>query len=108
MVTCAPIVRAHAATSQPIQPAPTTTTRLARAMRYRRSSESATVRSDTTPGRSTPGMSNDLGAAPVARIKARGIPVLCWTIKSPEAAARALKIADAITFESFRPPIHGA
>jgi glycerophosphoryl diester phosphodiesterase len=50
----------------------------------------------------------DLAAAPVARLKARGVPVLCWTIKSPEAAANALKIADAITFETFLPPLSGA
>lgn len=37
----------------------------------------------------------------IAALKARGVPVLCWTIRSPEDAAQALKIADAITFEGF-------
>jgi hypothetical protein len=29
------------------------------------------------------------------------VPVLCWTIKSPEAEAEARKVADNITFEGY-------
>ena len=47
----------------------------------------------------------DLQAAPVTRLRARGVPVLCWTIRSPEAAEKALEIADAITFERYRPTL---
>ena len=43
----------------------------------------------------------DLASAPVARIKAAGYPVLCWTIRSQAAAAEARQVADNITFEGF-------
>ncbi len=50
----------------------------------------------------------DLHAAPVTRLKAQGVPVLCWTVRSPEAGQEALKIADAVTFEGYNPTIPGA
>lgn len=37
----------------------------------------------------------------VARMKARGVPVLCWTTRSPEAEAEARRIADNVTFEGY-------
>lgn len=43
----------------------------------------------------------DLAMARVAELKAQGTPVLCWTIRSPEAEAEARKIADNITFEGY-------
>ncbi|GHF34542.1 glycerophosphodiester phosphodiesterase family protein [Seohaeicola zhoushanensis] len=43
----------------------------------------------------------DLGRPRVAELKARGVPILCWTICSPEAEAEARKIADNITFERY-------
>ncbi len=46
-----------------------------------------------------------LGAANVARLKARGVPILTWTIRSPEEEARAREVADNITFEGYLPPI---
>lgn len=45
----------------------------------------------------------DLSALPVAEIKARGFPVLCWTIRSPQAEAEARLIADNVTFEGYLP-----
>ena len=39
----------------------------------------------------------------VAGLKAAGVPVLCWTIRSPGDAARALNVADNITFEGYLP-----
>ena len=39
----------------------------------------------------------------VAELKARGVPILCWTIRSPEQEARARVIADAVTFEGYLP-----
>ena len=45
----------------------------------------------------------DLAAAPVAEAKALGLPVACWTIRSPEAQAVALEIADCVTFEGYLP-----
>ena len=43
----------------------------------------------------------DLDAAPVARIKAAGYPVLCWTIRSSDAEVDARRIADQVTFEGY-------
>lgn len=44
-----------------------------------------------------------LDMAPVAALKAQGVPVLCWTIRSPDQAQRALAVADNITFEGYTP-----
>ncbi len=38
----------------------------------------------------------------VAELKAQGVPILCWTIRSPEAEALARQIADNVTFERYR------
>ncbi len=37
----------------------------------------------------------------IGALKARGQPILCWTIRSPEAEAEARKFADNITFEGY-------
>lgn len=39
----------------------------------------------------------------VSELKARGTPVLCWTIRSPEEEAVARRVADNITFEGYFP-----
>lgn len=43
----------------------------------------------------------DLPRPRVADLKRRGAHVLCWTIKSPEAEARARQIAENVTFEGY-------
>ncbi len=43
----------------------------------------------------------DLDRPRVAELKAAGASVLCWTIKSPEAEAKARRVADNITFEGY-------
>lgn len=45
----------------------------------------------------------DLAAPRVAELKARGVPILCWTVKSPEQEAQARRVADNITFEGYTP-----
>lgn len=45
----------------------------------------------------------DLGNPAVTALKARGVPVLCWTVRSPEQEAEARRVADNITFEQYRP-----
>ena len=45
----------------------------------------------------------DLGDPAVAALKARGVPVLCWTIRSPGDEAAARRIADNVTFEGYLP-----
>lgn len=37
----------------------------------------------------------------IAELKAQGVPVLCWTIRSPVEEASARRIADNITFEGY-------
>jgi glycerophosphoryl diester phosphodiesterase len=44
----------------------------------------------------------DLGAAPVARARADGYTILCWTVRSLEQDRAAREIADNITFEGYR------
>ena len=39
----------------------------------------------------------------VVAARGRGVPVFCWTIRSADAAAQALRHCDQITFEGFRP-----
>lgn len=45
----------------------------------------------------------DLGNPAIAALKARGVPVLCWTIRSAEHERAARCTADNITFEAYRP-----
>lgn len=45
----------------------------------------------------------DLDRPRVAQIKARRVPVLCWTIRSEEEEARARRVADNVTFEGYLP-----
>lgn len=44
---------------------------------------------------------NDLKNPAVTKLKARGVPVLCWTVKSPAQEKTARKVADNITFEQY-------
>jgi len=43
----------------------------------------------------------DLTSDRVTQLKSRGMPILCWTIRSPEAEANARQIADNVTFEGY-------
>lgn len=43
----------------------------------------------------------NLDAARVEQLKSRGVPILCWTIRSPEQEQQARRIADNITFENY-------
>lgn len=47
---------------------------------------------------------SDLDSAPLATLKARGVPVLCWTIHTAAQEVHARRIADNITFEGYLPP----
>ena len=46
----------------------------------------------------------DLGRPRIAELAARGVPILCWTTKTPDQHAEALKIAETVTFEGYLPP----
>lgn len=39
--------------------------------------------------------------APITALRASGLPVITWTIRSPEEAVKALRCSDQITFEGF-------
>lgn len=47
----------------------------------------------------------DLDRPRVLALKAQGVAVLCWTIRSPQAEADARRIAENVTFESYPSPI---
>ena len=44
----------------------------------------------------------DLANPALARLKAEGLPILTWTIRSPAEEAAARRVADNITFEGYR------
>ena len=44
-----------------------------------------------------------LEATPVTALKARGVPLLCWTVRSAEQEIKARRLADNITFEGYIP-----
>jgi len=44
-----------------------------------------------------------LDTGPVARVKIRGLPILCWTVRSERQEQDARRIADNITFEGYMP-----
>jgi len=46
-----------------------------------------------------------LPAKGATRLRVEDFPVLCWTIRSPLEAARALRHCDQITFEGYLPPL---
>ncbi|MDH5798506.1 MAG: glycerophosphodiester phosphodiesterase family protein [Paracoccaceae bacterium] len=45
---------------------------------------------------------NDLTNPRVTELKAAGVPILCWTVKSESQETEARRIADNITFENYR------
>ncbi|WP_333683999.1 glycerophosphodiester phosphodiesterase family protein [Pontibaca methylaminivorans] len=49
----------------------------------------------------------DLRRGRVQELRRRGVPVLCWTIRSEAAEFRARRLADNITFEGYRPRLPG-
>ncbi len=49
--------------------------------------------------------SDALNTPRITDLKAAGAPILCWTIRSPEADTEARKIADNVTFEGYLPPV---
>ncbi|WP_380058637.1 glycerophosphodiester phosphodiesterase family protein [Falsihalocynthiibacter sp. SS001] len=46
---------------------------------------------------------NSLDLPRVQELKSQGVPILCWTIKSPQAEEKARKVADNVTFEGYLP-----
>ena len=44
---------------------------------------------------------DDLDNPRVAELKAAGLAILCWTVRSPEVEAEARRVADNVTFEGY-------
>ncbi len=44
---------------------------------------------------------SDLTRPRVAELKAQGVPILCWTVRSPEQEADVRSVADNVTFEGY-------
>ena len=91
-VTWTPIWISEAATSEPMNPMPTTTARAPRVASCLMASDSATVRSWWTPGRSAPGTSRVLFTPPVvisSRSKGTGPPSFkcTWCVSASTRAA---------------------
>ncbi len=49
----------------------------------------------------------DLDRPRVHELHDAGVPVLCWTVRSPEEDAKARRVADNVTFEGYLPPVPG-
>ncbi|MDZ7711475.1 MAG: glycerophosphodiester phosphodiesterase family protein [Roseovarius sp.] len=47
----------------------------------------------------------DLDNPHLARLRAQGAGILCWTVRSPQDEVRARRVADSITFEGYLPDI---
>lgn len=45
----------------------------------------------------------ELASPAVARLKAEGVPVLCWTVRNPAEEIAARRVADNVTFEGYAP-----
>jgi glycerophosphoryl diester phosphodiesterase len=50
----------------------------------------------------------DLDMPAIARLRAADVPVLCWTIRSPDAEAAARRVVQNITFEGYAAPFPSA
>ncbi len=50
---------------------------------------------------------DDLDRARVVELRSQGLPVLCWTIRTPDEEALVRPHSDNITFEGYRPAIPG-
>ena len=45
----------------------------------------------------------DLDSPAVTALRERGVPILCWTVRSAAEERAARRVADNITFEGYRP-----
>lgn len=46
----------------------------------------------------------DLASLAIGRLKAAGLPILCWTVRDAASEQKARQVADNITFEGYLPP----
>lgn len=74
---------------------------------YRRAELAALADAERTGASFVSHDRNDLANAALARLKREGLPILTWTVRSPEQENEARKVADNITFEGYRPVVPG-
>lgn len=72
---------------------------------YRRAELAALADAERTGAAFVSHDRRDLANPALARLKAEGLAVLTWTIRSPVEEAAARTVADNITFEGYRPAI---
>ena len=72
---------------------------------YRRAELAALADAERTGAAFVSHDHRDLANPALARLKAEGLPILTWTIRSPAEEAEARRVADNITFEGYRPAI---
>jgi glycerophosphoryl diester phosphodiesterase len=74
---------------------------------YRRAELAALTDLEPTGSSFVSHHARDLDNPAVAALKARGLPILTWTVRSPEEESAARRVADNITFEGYRPRLRG-
>ena len=72
---------------------------------YRRAELAALLDAERTGAAFVSHDRRDLANPAVARLKAEGLPILTWTVRSPAEEAAARIVADNITFEGYRPAV---
>jgi glycerophosphoryl diester phosphodiesterase len=72
---------------------------------YRRAELAALADAERTGAAFVSHDRKDLDNPAVARLKRAGLPILTWTVRSPEQEAEARRIADNVTFEGYRAAI---
>ena len=72
---------------------------------YRRAELAALTDAERTGAAFVSHDHRDLANPAVARLKAEGLPILTWTIRSPAEEAAARAVADNVTFEGYRPSL---
>jgi glycerophosphoryl diester phosphodiesterase len=70
---------------------------------YRRAELAALLDAERTGAAFVSHDRRDLDNPAVTRLKAEGMPILTWTVRSPAEEAEARRVADNITFEGYRP-----
>ena len=72
---------------------------------YRRAELAALADAERTGAAFVSHDRRDLANPALARLKAEGLPILTWTVRSPAEEAAARRVADNITFEGYRPAL---
>ena len=74
---------------------------------YRRAELAALTDAERTGAAFVSHDRKDLANPALARLKAEGLPILTWTVRSLEQEADARRVADNVTFEGYRAAIPG-